>query len=152
MPGVYPLHSASRLMLDISKMDPADVVGKVFSGIGLLAFTILVLLWWQDQRAAQHSTKVTGTVSSLEYNSSGLAAPVIGYRHHGQKRYFIGTVWSSPPSFEVGEQVELLVNNDKPNEVIIDSFFERYFLICLLAFFATVFGAIGVLLLTLLKK
>ncbi len=132
-------------------MDPADVVGKVFSGIGFISFIIVILLWWQDHKQAQRASKVTGTVSSLEYNSSGMAAPVIGYRMNGQKHYYVGTVWSTPPSFDVGEQVDLLVNNDKPEDVTIDSFFERYFLITLLAFFATVFGGIGVLLLTLLK-
>lgn len=101
---------------------------------------------------AKASSKVIGKVSSLDYSSSGTAAPIIGYRMNGKKHYFHGTVWTSPPSFDVGEEVELLVNNNQPEQVIVNSFFERYFMISLLAFFAMVFGGIGTALLVFMKK
>ena len=139
-------------MINFSSLDPALVVGRVFTGIGVISLVLVVVLLWQDKKEVRRSTKVTGTVSSLDYNPSGTAAPVIGYRINGKKHYYHGKIWSSPPGFEVGEEVELLVREGKPDQVIINSFFERYFFITLLSFFAMVFGGIGTALLTFMKK
>ena len=139
-------------MKQFSQIDPSILVGRIFSGVGLIFMVVVFLLLWLDQKKARNSSRVIGTVSSLDYGSSGTAAPVIGYRVNGKKQYIHGTVWSSPPSYEVGEEVELLISGSRPDQVIINSFFERYFLISLFGFFATVFGGIGVALLTLMKK
>lgn len=137
---------------DFLSLDPAIIVGRVFAGVGAISLIIIGLLVWQDQKTARNSSKVIGTVSSLDYSSSGTAAPVIGFRFNGKKHFYHGTVWTSPPSFDVGEEVELLVNNNRPDDVIVNSFFERYFMISLVAFLATVFGAIGTALLVFMKK
>ena len=137
---------------DILKMDPARVVGVVFGTLGALFLLVVALLYWNDRKTTTSSDRVTGTVINLDYNNSGSAVPVIEYRYHGKKKILIGSVWSSPPAFNVDEKVDFLVNNDDPTNVTIDSFIERHFLISLFGLFAVVFGGIGYGLLIFLKK
>ena len=137
---------------NILKLDPARVVGVAFGALGAIFLLVVALLYWNDQKSTTSSDRVTGTVIDLDYNSSGSAVPVIEYRHHGKKKILIGSVWSSPPAFNVDEKVDLLVNNEDPTNVTIDSFIERYFLISLFVLFAVVFGGIGYGLLIFLKK
>ena len=132
--------------------DPAYVVGRVFSGSGLVFLVVVLVLLWKDQTAARNTSIVMGTVTSLDINSSGSAAPVISYRVYGSQRTLHGDIWSSPPAFDVGEQVELLVSNAPPGNVIINSFFERYFVIFLFGIFTVAFGGAGLLVQTFVKK
>ena len=133
-------------------MDPARVVGIAFSTLGTVFLLVIALLYWNDRKATTSSDRVTGTVVNLDYNSSGSAVPVIEYRYQGKKKILIGSVWSSPPAFDVDDKVELLVNYEDPTNVTIDRFIERYFLISLFGLFAFVFGGIGCGLLIFLKK
>ncbi len=136
----------------ILNMDPARVVGIAFSTLGTAFLLVIALLYWNDRKATTSSERVTGTVVNLDYNSSRSAVPVIEYRYHGKKKILIGSVWSSPPAFDVDDKVDLLVNYEDPTNVTIDRFIERYFLISLFALFAVVFGGIGYGLLIFLKK
>ncbi|MBY0434409.1 MAG: DUF3592 domain-containing protein, partial [Cyclobacteriaceae bacterium] len=109
-------------------VDPGKIVGWLFSGFGLVFFIVIAIMFWSDRKSAQNSTHITGKVTSLDYSHDNMAAPVISYRHNGKKHFTKGTTYSNPPSFEIGEEVDLIINNNNPNDVIIDSFFERYFL------------------------
>jgi hypothetical protein len=133
-------------------IDPITIVSRVFTGVGFVMLMVVLLMLWFDRKQANNSTEVKGTVTSLDYNSSGTAAPVIGYRFSGKKRYFRGSVASNPPSFEVGEEVELLVSNKNPDDVIINSFFERYFAALLIGFLGFAFGGIGLAMIIFMKK
>ncbi len=130
-------------------IDPVRVVGAVFTGLGVVFTVVVVALFWSDRSDMQESHQIKGTVESLDYTDNGTAAPVIKYWTNGEKKILVGTVWSNPPSYEIGEEVELLV---APNgKVTINSFFERFFMIGLFAFLAVIFGGIGVLVLIFLK-
>lgn len=136
--------------LDMS--DPGLVVGSVFTGLGAIFLIVTSLIFWFDHKDTEESTMVVGTVTSLDYSSDGTAAPVIRYRFSGEKRILRGTVWSNPPGYDVGEEVELLVSNKNPQNVTINGFFERYFTVLLFGFFAVIFGGIGGLLLYFLRN
>jgi hypothetical protein len=133
-------------------MDPARLVGYVFTGTSLVLLSIMLLLMVQDRQIARASWAVTGTVISQVYDTEGAAAPVITYSLHGQPQSFQGPVWSSPPSFGIGEHVELLIHAQDPNTVLINSFAERYFWVILLGFFTVALGGVGTLLLVFIKK
>ena len=80
--------------------------------------------------------QLTGTVTSFTENDEGSLAPVVEYTRNNEAKTYTSTMYSSPPDYQVGDQVTLLVNPEKPDEVIIDSFTERYMI-------STVFGAVG---------
>jgi len=132
-------------------MDPGRVVGYVFAGTSLGCLSIILLLMAHDHKTSRARWAVMGTVIRQDYDAEGAAAPVIVYSLHGQQRSLRGAVWSSPPSFAIGEQVELLIKDDEPDNVIINTFAERYFFIVLLGFFTVAFGGVGTLLLIFIK-
>jgi len=132
--------------------DPGLIVGSVFTALGAIFLCVTALIYWFDYNNTKDSTVLTGTVTSLDYSSSGAAAPVIRYQFSGEKRILRGTVWSSPPGYDVGESVELLISNKNPHKVTINGFFERYFTILLFGLFAVIFGGIGVLVLYFLRN
>jgi Protein of unknown function (DUF3592) len=123
--------------------DPGLIAGSIFMGLGAIFLLITGLIFWFDYKKTNESTIVMGTVTSLDYSSEGTAAPVIRYRFNGEKKIIQGTVWSNPPSYDVGEEVEILINNNNPAEATINGFFERYFTILIFGFFAVIFGGIG---------
>lgn len=133
-------------------INPASIVGKVFSGLGLVFLAVVSVLVWNDMKATNRSISVTGKVDRLEYNNSGGSVPVIKYRYLGRDREYMGTVWSTPPSFEVGEEVELLVDENNQETVTVNTFFERYFLVAFFSLFAIVFGGVGLLVLRFMRK
>jgi hypothetical protein len=133
--------------------DPARVVSYVFIGVGVLFLSLTALFFWKDHQESQHSEHLMGHVVRLEINNEGLAAPVVEYRLNGQKKFIVGNVWSSPPSHDVGDEIDLLViqgDQDQPKAIINDPF-DRYFLIGIFAFFGAIFGGIGILIMVFLK-
>lgn len=132
--------------------DPVKIVGPIFTGLGVIFLLVVCFLFWCDRQRTQDSQHITGHVTRLEYNNDGMTAPVVEYRYNGAKKFIVGTVWSSPPAYDVGEEVEILVSNRNDKDVTINSPFDRYFLPGIFAFFSIVFGGIGIALLYFMKN
>lgn len=120
----------------------------VFACLGILFITIAAYIWWLDYSVTHNGTKVTGEVIELSYeynNTENGAIPIISYQWESTLRTYQGNVYSNPPSYEVGEQVDLIISADNPNKVVLDSIVERFLLalifgflgcvICLIAYF-----------------
>lgn len=128
-----------------------SIVTKIISLI--FTFVGLVLLWGANYsyktttEFQQNAVSAKGTVISLaESRSKGrtLYKPVVEYSYNNQSFQIKGSVASRPPAYEIGENVNILLKTDTPNEAIIDSFFEKWFLAILFAALGTVFTLIGV--------
>lgn len=135
----------------IKDINPALIVGWVFSGVGLILIAVGTILIWSDRSEAAREQVVDGKVITLNYNGSS-SAPVVEFRVNGQRHRIEGTVWSTPPAFEVGEAVRVRITDGNTRTARIDSWMERYFVIVLLAFLAIVFGGIGGALLYFFNK
>ncbi len=131
--------------------DPVRIVAPVFMGVGLLFVILTAFFFWKAQKENAHSIHIKGHVTRLDMDSDGLAAPVVEYRLNGQKKFIIGNVRSSPPSHDVGDEIDLLVSNADSGEVTLNDPLDRYFMIGLFAFFGLIFGGIGVLLMVFLR-
>lgn len=120
----------------------------------MYAFTILAtaflfvvgFYYWKDFQIAHDSIIVTGRVTQLLYGSgdhgSG-AAPVVAYQYKGKEKLYVGSIYSNPPSVEVGEKVEMIISRQNPDKDILNQISERYFLIMVFGILGLVFGAIG---------
>ncbi|MGE3541194.1 MAG: hypothetical protein AB7N91_27650 [Candidatus Tectimicrobiota bacterium] len=113
---------------------------------------IILLLMAHDRQTSRTSWVVMGTVISQAYDAEGAAAPVIAYSLQGEQKSLQGAVWSSPPSFAIGEHVELLIPYDDPDTVIVNAFVERYFLMVLLGCFTVAFGGVVTLFLMFIRQ
>lgn len=82
---------------------------------------------------------ITGTVVSFRQNERGSQAPVVEYPWKGEIKRYESSMYASPPDYQLGDQVPLLVNPEKPEIAVIDSFTERHMVNTLFAGFGTFF-------------
>lgn len=106
---------------------------KLVKTIAVVISIVLILVtffsWYLNNHFAGRAIHVKGRVIELVPQSSGSAAmaPVVEYTFNGESKTYRSQVFNQPPVYQPGEEVTLLVNPDKPDEVIIDNFTERYF-------------------------
>jgi ribosomal protein L7/L12 len=111
----------------------------IFACLGILFISIAAYIWWLDYSLTHHGTRVTGEVVELSYeynNTENGAIPIISYQWESTLRTYQGNVYSNPPSYVVGEKVDLIISADNPNKVVLDSIVERFLL-------AIIFGFLG---------
>lgn len=104
----------------------------VFGGLGILFMGIAVVLFYFDQRAVHTFTKTTGVVvaNRLDQDADGSTyAPDVTFQWEGKELMYRSSTYSNPPSFQIGEQVDLYVNPSNPYDVVIDSFSQRFVVI-----------------------
>jgi hypothetical protein len=109
-----------------------------FGGISVTLLFIAAILFYYRQMAAHQYSKVEGIVIRNQYND-GMARPVIRYQWQGQEMIYADNTYSNPPAYERNEKVELFVNPNDPNDVWINSFMGRYFVMTLLGGIGLVF-------------
>ncbi len=120
----------------------------IFACLGVLFISIATYFWWLDFSVTHNGTRVTGEVVELKYeydNTENGAIPIIFYQYKNEPRTYQGNVYSNPPSYEVGEKVDIIISALNPNKVVLDSIVERFLLalifgflgcvICLIAYF-----------------
>ena len=127
--------------------NPARIVGVVFSILGFILLSLSFIFGYMDYKFASIAIPVTGKVSRIETrqpsNGTPMYAPVITYVIDGTARDYASPVSSSGISYQVGEEVELLIDPNDPSEVTLNSFFDRWFLVSLLGGLGFVFSVIG---------
>jgi hypothetical protein len=69
-----------------------------------------------------------GTIVELQAGANG-TAPVVQFEWNGELRIYKSTTYSTTTNYTIGQTVNLLVNSEKPEEAVIDSFEERWLMI-----------------------
>ena len=121
-----------------NKMGLPKIFYWVFGGVGFLLVAIAVVNFYKGLQAEEQYTKVEGVVMKNQFNN-GMARPVIQYQWQGESKLYADNTYSNPPAYERGEKVELFVNPNDPNDVWINSFMGRYFVMTLLGGIGLVF-------------
>ena len=116
-------------------------------GIGLLMWGIAAYFFVDNNRQISNSYLATGVV--IDFIVGEGLAPVIAYEIDGSPYQYISSIYSNPPAFELNETVEIYVNKDDPNEIIINSFINKWLIVTIFASFGLVFDLIGLLVLKL---
>jgi hypothetical protein len=106
-----------------------------FGGVGILLLIIAAVIFYFDQKAVNQYTKIEGVVTQNQF-VNGMARPVIRYTWEGETKMYIGKTYTNPPAFQRGESVSLFINPSDDNDVLINSFSERFLAI-------TILGGIG---------
>jgi hypothetical protein len=121
----------------------------VSGGIGFVVFGALMISWgivewWPRWSRISDCQRTQGTVVKLLNDEEGTLVPVVEFQV-GDKTYRIrGQVPSSPSPYSVGESVPVLYEPHKPQEGMIDSFWDHLFIPLVLGGFGSIFGSIGV--------
>lgn len=98
----------------------------IFGGIGACLLGIAALMYFNEQSFLDRAEHATGTVVDLD-RSDGAFCPVIDFttRDGQQVRYF-GNVCTSPPAYDLGDQVELLYDPENIKNVQMNGFWSQY--------------------------
>ena len=111
------------------------ILSSLFGFIAL-TFIIFAGISYYMSNPFDNGAEATGKVISLEWNDTGGAVPVLEYDWQGQVKEAKGTIFYTPPQYEVGEDIPILINPENPDEIILNNFNERYE-------FTVIFGAVG---------
>lgn len=159
-----PLLEEFKAMEEESRKKPAvnvgRLVGSIFMGVGGIMLAIVVYLIYSNSKFAERAVPVKGKVISYDSyqsrdddgRSTTMYRPTFEYVFQGQTYTHESSTSSSSPEYEVNEMVDVLVDPEDPKEILIDSFWERWFVPILLGFMGTMFGGMGYLALRLMGK
>jgi hypothetical protein len=122
-------------------------LGFIFAavGTGTLVAGVVVLVWsWLFYLKGG---RVEGTVTDMAHSNSrgsrNSSAPIVTYEVEGRTYTYRSSVYSSPPSYRVGDKVTLLYRPENPASALIHSFLEEWGLALLLTALGATFAYIG---------
>ncbi len=114
---------------------------KIFVGIGLLLWAIAGAIAYDTERKIADSQRLPGIVVDFERGSGYI--PIVAYTYQNERREVRGSISSSPPAYDLGEQVDVLISNNPSAPVLINSITELWFAPIILGFIGLVFLFIG---------
>jgi hypothetical protein len=134
--------------LEMKPNKTVRIIEIVFSIIGAACALAAIGTFGSQMKFVKTAYRMNGVVvdnvaSRNSDNDGNTYAPVVEYPGtDGAPQRFTAGVSSSPPSFELGERVAVLVSKDGTKRSI-DSFGQLWFLPLFMGIFAVVFGGIG---------
>jgi hypothetical protein len=128
-----------------------SIVFRIFGvGFALCSFACIlaaIVIYWVFN--IPNSVSVEGTVTEFQTNDTG-TTPVIEFIWQGETKIHKSQTYSEPNPYSLGQPVDLLVNQENPDEAVINSFDERWMAISVLSgtglfmlLLTSVFFAIG---------
>ncbi len=122
--------------------------GGIFAAFGLVFAGVGSWFWFSDLDLAANGERAQGRVVGFEesYSSDNGTTyrPRVSFTDaNGQLHTFTGSIGSSPPSFDRGEEVEVIYDPWTPEQALIDSFGQRYLFPLAFGGFGLVFAGIG---------
>ncbi len=122
------------------------LVGKLFMTIGVVLMGSAVYLAANKYDTLSDYLTVTGKVVQSP------AQPVVEYSVEGETYSIQAAISSNPPSYHLGEEVQVRVNPQDPYDAIIDSFWEKYLTSVILAFMSLFFLLPGIIFVFVVRK
>jgi ribosomal protein L7/L12 len=107
-----------------------------FGFVGLVMAGIAMLLAYLQSETIENAEQVSGRVVELRSGSGSGTAPVIAYEWEGKPKLYTSSTYSTPPAYEINEEVPMYVNRNDPDDVLVDTFSDRWLVI-------VIFGGIG---------
>lgn len=129
------------------------LVGGIFMGLGAIMLAIAVYFLISNYQFSERAITVKGKVTDYESYQSGnddggsttMYTPTFQYEFQTKTYTHKSTTSSSSRDYEMGELVEVLVDPNNPNEMLIDNFWEKWFVSVLLSGLGIMFTGMGYL-------
>lgn len=116
-----------------------NALSLIFGFIAALLMSISGLIYYFQVQEIEASRLLTGTVTGFDYSGSSGSAPVVSYEWDGETRQYHSHTYSTPPAYSLNEAVEIYVNPNRPGEVIINTFTDRWLVISILGGIGSLF-------------
>jgi hypothetical protein len=113
-------------------------IGKLFKIISLIFLGIGVYFFIDDYQLVSAGIQASAVVVSNPNK------PIFEYEVAGEKYTYEASVSSTPPSYFIGEEVDIYVNPDDPYEILIDTFTDRWLVVVIFGSMGLVFLLIGI--------
>ncbi len=112
-------------------------IGSFFGivGLGMLAGAIWIGV--SNQELVNNGILVTATVVDDPYQ------PTFEYELYGQKYEYYSSTSTDPPAYSLGEKVEMYVNPTDAQDVLVNTFSDRWLGITILGFMGLIFSGVG---------
>lgn len=149
-----PLPEEFTSMEEARKMPGLDVgriVGTIFMSLGGIMLVVVVYLGVSNYQFSQRAILVKGKV--IDYDtyqsrndnggSTTMYTPTFQYKFKGKTYTYKSSTSSSSQDYEIDETVDVLVDPEEPQEILIDTFWEKWFLPILLGFMGLMFSGMG---------
>jgi hypothetical protein len=107
------------------------VSGLFFSAIGLINFGVGTYFYFSTSAFLKRAITTTGSVTALQPGPSqgGTVSPTIQFTDaEGQAHSITSSISTSPPSYAIGQSVQVLYEPGHPDGAIIKSFAPIWFL------------------------
>jgi ribosomal protein L7/L12 len=124
----------------------SKVVGTILGFVALILFGIACFTYYAKAKLIDHGQKTTGTIVRLEWNDD-TAAAVIQYQWQGKTIERVDNLYSKPPAYDVGETIALYVSHENKEDIVIDSFSDRWLAITILGSMTIIFGFVSYMML-----
>ena len=103
----------------------------IFGGIGVILLAIAGIVYFREQKFLSVAEQVSGTVVDLDLSSdsdgSSAFCPVIEFNTKaGEPVRYYGNVCSNPPSYQIGEQVDVVYDPQDITHVQMTGFWSQY--------------------------
>ena len=126
-------------------------VGLGFMSVGIIMLAVVTYIVISNNKFEQRAIPVKGKVidftshesSDDDGGSTTMYAAVFEYDFNGQTYQHTSSTSSSSPEYDVGEEVEVLVNPLNPNQVLVNTFWEKWFLSVVLGIMGAMFSGMG---------
>ncbi len=156
------LKSAVRLVEVLQKESPAGEKTKpfrngVFSGpdkvisllstvflcIAILLLAIGATIGYNTNQQLNRSLSLKGKVVGFDHKTGDTSIPIVEFIQNGKVRRVTGRVGSSPPAYDIGEELTVYIFDDGEEEVLLDGIFELWVGPLILGFIGSIFLFIG---------
>jgi len=135
---------------ETNKPKSSKTAAYMIMGVGFLMWGLAVFFFMKKQQQLDNSYLASGVVIDFVINEG--FAPVISYEIGGAPYEFISSIYSTPPAFDLNETVEIYVDKADPNNIIINSFANKWLIVTIFASFGLVFDLIGLVVMKLKSK
>jgi ribosomal protein L7/L12 len=119
-------------------------IGVFLAFVALMFFIGTAVIYYFQERSVSRSDLVEGKVTEVQYLEEGQAAPVISFQWKGKQRSYASNTYSDPPDYRVGQAIPIYVNREEPDDVLINTFEDRYALLVGLGVIGAVFGGFAI--------
>ncbi len=136
------------------------LVGGIFMCLGLIMLAIAAYFVVSNYQFSKRAITVNGRV--IDYDSyqstdddggsTTMYTPTFEYEFQGKTYTHKSSTSTSSKDYKINERVDVLVDPDNPKEILIDSFWEKWFVSLLLGFLGAMFTGMGYLAYRVLGK
>ena len=113
-------------------------VGKIFLAVSIVFVAVALYFFLTDLQVVLNGEKTIATVVDSPHK------PVFEYEVAGEVYTYESSVSSTPPSYHLGEEVDIYVDPDHPHDVLIDTFIDRWFAVTIFSSMALIFFLISI--------